>query len=81
MFALVEPTDLGAANNSSSSIECQSGTWATSDAIEQETWPTSDAIEQEIILPALHGELLFVHHTSIQFVNMLETVVDIYTIF
>ncbi|XP_020199312.1 protein REVEILLE 6 isoform X3 [Aegilops tauschii subsp. strangulata] len=47
--------DLGAANNSSSSIECQSGTWATSDAIEQETWPTSDAIEQEIILPALHA--------------------------
>uniref|UniRef100_A0A453QBZ1 Uncharacterized protein n=1 Tax=Aegilops tauschii subsp. strangulata TaxID=200361 RepID=A0A453QBZ1_AEGTS len=55
LFALVEPTDLGAANNSSSSIECQSGTWATSDAIEQETWPTSDAIEQEIILPALHA--------------------------
>ncbi|XP_037458678.1 protein REVEILLE 8-like isoform X1 [Triticum dicoccoides] len=47
--------DLGAANNSSSSIECQSGTWATSDAIEQEIWPTSDAIEQEIILPALHA--------------------------
>ena len=45
-----------ATNNCSSSIESQSG-----------IWPTSNLIEQEIVLPAMHGELLFVQHTVIQF--------------
>jgi dihydroorotase len=35
----------GATNNCSSSIESPSG-----------TWPTSEAVEQEIVVPSLHGE-------------------------
>ncbi|KAL5212518.1 hypothetical protein ABZP36_023365, partial [Zizania latifolia] len=41
----------GATNNCSSRVENQCG-----------TWPSSEAIEQEIMLPTLHGELLFALH-------------------